>query len=118
MKLKLNQVGGISGDIFHYRKSSLIKFPCNFKLKKNIWPTFLNEIKRALTLTNFCVGKDKLEKSRVQCCILSWAVSLEISARRRERDEPDVTNDDVFRSVCSAHLIPIFVVCTDMTQSP
>jgi hypothetical protein len=36
----------------------------------------------------------------------------------RERDDSEVTNDDVFRSVCSTYLRPIFVVCADMTHSP
>jgi hypothetical protein len=34
----------------------------------------------------------------------------------RERDEINVTNDDVFRSVCSAYLTPIFVVCADIAD--
>jgi hypothetical protein len=38
--------------------------------------------------------------------------------REREGDETNVTNDDVFRSVCRAYLKPIFVVCADMTHSP
>jgi hypothetical protein len=40
------------------------------------------------------------------------------TSNRRERDETNVTNDDVFRSVCSAYLRPIFVVYADMTHSP
>jgi hypothetical protein len=28
------------------------------------------------------------------------------------------TNDDVFRSVCSAYLKPMFVVCANMTHNP
>jgi hypothetical protein len=35
-----------------------------------------------------------------------------------ERDETNVRNDDVFRSVCSTYLRPIFVVHADMTHSP
>jgi hypothetical protein len=41
----------------------------------------------------------------------------------RERDETNVTNDlmsndDLFRSVCSAYLRTRFVVCADMNHSP
>jgi hypothetical protein len=73
--------------------------------------------------------------------IFSWAVTLEVSARRcsdkpvkiykwklqtsttlhanrRERDDTNVTNDDVFRTVCTAYLRPILVICADMTHSP
>jgi hypothetical protein len=59
----------------------------------------------------------------VRCWILSWAVTLEISARRRSEKSVNENrkrrvlsnDDDVFRSVCSAYLRPI---CADMTHSP
>jgi hypothetical protein len=44
--------------------------------------------------------------------------STTLHPNRRDRDDTNVTNDDVFRSVCSAYLRPIFVVCADMTHSP
>jgi hypothetical protein len=63
--------------------------------------------------------------------ILSWTVTLKISARRRrdktstnlhankrERDNTNLTNGDVLRSVCSDYLRQIFVVRADMTHSP
>jgi hypothetical protein len=44
--------------------------------------------------------------------------STTLHANRRERDDTNVTNDDIFRSVCTAYSRPIFVVCADMTHSP
>jgi hypothetical protein len=43
---------------------------------------------------------------------------IQTHTNRRERERTNVTNDDVFQSVCSAHLRLIFVVCADLTDSP
>jgi hypothetical protein len=44
--------------------------------------------------------------------------STSVHTNRREKDDTNVTNDDVFWSVCNAYLRPIVVVCADMTHSP
>jgi hypothetical protein len=58
--------------------------------------------------------------AKVQWKICKWKLKTSTTLRgnRRERDDTNVTNDDVFRLVCSVYLRPILVVCADMTHSP
>jgi hypothetical protein len=58
--------------------------------------------------------------AKVQWKICKWKLKMSttLRANRQERDDTNVTNDNVFRSVCSAYLRTILVVCADMTHSP
>jgi hypothetical protein len=72
-------------------------------------------------VSKIVVCREDLSRAVLVYClcveVLDYLMGCDLG-NRRERDDTNVTYDDVFRSVCSAYLRPILVVCADMTHSP
>jgi hypothetical protein len=70
-------------------------------------------------LGNICAKAiNRVKKKSVNENVDYFQIQIHTIIQIHERNETNVTNDDVFLSVCSAYLRPIFVVCAYMTHSP
>jgi hypothetical protein len=87
-----------------FSRSSVMKTSRSIWLSHGLWPW--KYLRQGGAIPQWKICKWKLKTSAT------------VHANRRERNDTNVTNDDVFWSVCSAYLTPILVVCADMTHSP
>jgi hypothetical protein len=76
-----------------------------------------NRVKEICRGVGFSHGMWPWKYLQWKICKLKLKMLTTFHANRPERDNTNVTNHGVFRSVYSAFLRMIFVVCADMTHS-